>query len=197
MGYATVALSGNELGLIGSIIGGVATIMAAVMANAAASRRQKREVRYQRRGSGMTGFLLALLLVSIAAGVYFANRPTKKVALDIEAPVVQTTVTTTVTTIAPTALPTTAPTTSRPAAPSTPTAAEAPITLEEASAFVASYLQVRPGLTGEWQVTHRSSGIHLIHCFDEDMHYVSRINLVRDLGIILRTFGVVLGAKGI
>lgn len=193
MGYATVALSGNELGLIGSIIGGVATIMAAVMANAAASRRQKREVRYQRRGSGMTGFLLALLLVSIAAGVYFANRPTKKVALDIEAPVVQTTVTT----IAPTALPTTAPTTSRPAAPSTPTAAEAPITLEEASAFVASYLQVRPGLTGEWQVTHRSSGIHLIHCFDEDMHYVSRINLVRDLGIILRTFGVVLGAKGI
>ena len=193
MGYATVALSGNELGLIGSIIGGVATIMAAVMANAAASRRQKREVRYQRRGSGMTGFLLALLLESIAAGVYFANRPTKKVALDIEAPVVQTTVTT----IAPTALPTTAPTTSRPAAPSTPTAAEAPITLEEASAFVASYLQVRPGLTGEWQVTHRSSGIHLIHCFDEDMHYVSRINLVRDLGIILRTFGVVLGAKGI
>lgn len=193
MGYATVALSGNELGLIGSIIGGVATIMAAVMANAAASRRQKRELRYQRKGSGMTGFLLALLLVSIAAGVYFANRPTKKVALDIEAPVVQTTVTT----IAPTALPTTAPTTSRPAAPSTPTAAEAPITLEEASAFVASYLQVRPGLTGEWQVTHRSSGIHLIHCFDEDMHYVSRINLVRDLGIILRTFGVVLGAKGI
>ena len=193
MGYATVALSGNELGLIGSIIGGVATIMAAVRANAAASRRQKRELRYQRKGSGMTGFLLALLLVSIAAGVYFANRPTKKVALDIEAPVVQTTVTT----IAPTALPTTAPTTSRPAAPSTPTAAEAPITLEEASAFVASYLQVRPGLTGEWQVTHRSSGIHLIHCFDEDMHYVSRINLVRDLGIILRTFGVVLGAKGI
>ena len=57
--------------------------------------------------------------------------------------------------------------------------------------------QVRPGLTGEWQVTHRSSGIHLIHCFDDDMHYVSRINLTRDVGIILRTFGVVLGAKGI
>ena len=51
--------------------------------------------------------------------------------------------------------------------------------------------------TGEWQVTHRSSGIHLIHCFDEDMNYVSRINLGRDVGIILRTFGVVLGAKGI
>jgi lipopolysaccharide/colanic/teichoic acid biosynthesis glycosyltransferase len=57
--------------------------------------------------------------------------------------------------------------------------------------------QVRPGLTGEWQVTHRSSGIHLIHCFDEDMRYVARVNLVRDVGIILRTFGVVFGAKGI
>jgi lipopolysaccharide/colanic/teichoic acid biosynthesis glycosyltransferase len=56
---------------------------------------------------------------------------------------------------------------------------------------------VRPGLTGEWQVTHRSSGIHLIHCFDEDMEYVSRINLWRDVRIILRTLSVVLGAKGI
>ncbi len=56
---------------------------------------------------------------------------------------------------------------------------------------------VRPGLTGEWQVTHRASGIHLIHCFDEDMRYVSRINLSRDLRIIARTFAVVFGAKGI
>ena len=56
---------------------------------------------------------------------------------------------------------------------------------------------VRPGLTGEWQVTHRASGIHLIHCFDDDMRYVSRINLWRDLQIIVRTFAVVFGAKGI
>jgi lipopolysaccharide/colanic/teichoic acid biosynthesis glycosyltransferase len=56
---------------------------------------------------------------------------------------------------------------------------------------------VRPGLTGEWQVTHRSTGIHLIHCFDDDMQYVTRINLLRDLRIMLRTFSVVLGAKGI
>ena len=56
---------------------------------------------------------------------------------------------------------------------------------------------VRPGLTGEWQVTQRLTGIHLIHCFDEDMHYVSRVNLWQDLRIVLRTFGVVLGAKGI
>lgn len=56
---------------------------------------------------------------------------------------------------------------------------------------------VRPGLTGEWQVTHRSTGIHLIHCFDQDMNYVSRINLWQDVRIVARTFGVVLGAKGI
>jgi lipopolysaccharide/colanic/teichoic acid biosynthesis glycosyltransferase len=56
---------------------------------------------------------------------------------------------------------------------------------------------VRPGLTGEWQVTHRLSGIHLIHCFDDDMHYVARVNLWQDVRIILRTFGVVLGGKGI
>ncbi len=72
---ATVALSGNDLGLIGSIIGGVSTIVAAVMSNAAASRRQRRELRYQHKSSGMTGFLFALLLISIAAGLYFANRP--------------------------------------------------------------------------------------------------------------------------
>jgi lipopolysaccharide/colanic/teichoic acid biosynthesis glycosyltransferase len=56
---------------------------------------------------------------------------------------------------------------------------------------------VRPGLTGEWQVTSRLTGIHLIHCFDEDMEYVSRVNLWHDLGIIVRTVGVVFGAKGI
>jgi lipopolysaccharide/colanic/teichoic acid biosynthesis glycosyltransferase len=56
---------------------------------------------------------------------------------------------------------------------------------------------VRPGLTGEWQVTHRSSGVHLIHCFDEDMRYLQRITFRRDLGIMLRTFVVVFRAKGI
>jgi lipopolysaccharide/colanic/teichoic acid biosynthesis glycosyltransferase len=56
---------------------------------------------------------------------------------------------------------------------------------------------VRPGLTGEWQVTHRSTGIHLIHCFDDDMNYVARVNLWQDARIVVRTFGVVFGGKGI
>jgi lipopolysaccharide/colanic/teichoic acid biosynthesis glycosyltransferase len=56
---------------------------------------------------------------------------------------------------------------------------------------------VRPGLTGAWQVTDRSSGIHLIHCFDDDLHYVSHISAWMDLRIVLRTFAVIHGAKGI
>ena len=60
LGYSIVALSGNELGFIGSIIGGISTIVAAGMENAAAARRQQRELRYERKGSGMTGFRLRL-----------------------------------------------------------------------------------------------------------------------------------------
>jgi lipopolysaccharide/colanic/teichoic acid biosynthesis glycosyltransferase len=56
---------------------------------------------------------------------------------------------------------------------------------------------VRPGLTGEWQVTRRSSGVHLIHCFDDDMRYVARISMWQDLRIMARTVGAVLGARGI
>ena len=138
LGYATVALSGNELGLIGSIIGGVSTIIAAVMSISAASRRQKRELRYQRKGSGMTGFLLALLLISIAAGLYFANRP--KHEETAQASEEATGVPTTQPTIAPTAAPTVASTSTPTIVPTTPASA-APITPEEATAFVASYLE--------------------------------------------------------
>jgi lipopolysaccharide/colanic/teichoic acid biosynthesis glycosyltransferase len=55
---------------------------------------------------------------------------------------------------------------------------------------------VRPGLTGEWQVTHRSSGIHLIHCFDDDMKYLHRVTLHRDLVIMAKTIVVVFRGKG-
>lgn len=137
LGYSMVALSGNELGFIGSIIGGISTIVAAVMANAAAARRQKRELRYHRKGSGSTGFLLALLLMSIAAGVYFANRPKQEETPRASKPRV---VPTTQPTIAPTAAPTVASTSTPTIVPTTPASA-APITPEEATAFVASYLE--------------------------------------------------------
>ena len=130
LGYATVALNGNELGLIGSIIGGVCTIIATMMTISAASRRQKREFRYQRKGSGMTGFLLGLLLISIAAIFYFASRPNPEArASEAIAP-----------TTPPTASPTVEPTTLQAVVATTPTEPP-PITLEEASGFVSSYLE--------------------------------------------------------
>lgn len=130
LGYATVALNGNELGLIGSIIGGVCTIIAAMMTISAASRRQRREFRYQRKGSGMTGFLLGLLLISIAAIVYFASRPNPGArASDASVPATP-----------PTASPTVEPTT-LPAVVATTSTGRPPITLAEASGFVSSYLE--------------------------------------------------------
>ena len=128
LGYATVALNGNELGLIGSIIGGLCTIIATMMTISAVSRRQKRELRYQRKGSGLTGFLLGLLLLSIAAIFYFASRPsTGARASDGPVP----------TTPLPTASPTVEPTTLA-AVAATTSNEPGPITLDEASAFVSS-----------------------------------------------------------
>jgi hypothetical protein len=142
LGYPMVALTGNELGFIGAIIGGVSTIAAAVMSNTGAARRQRRELRYQRGGSGAAGFLLALLLVSIGAGLYFTTRPNKAAVIASEPPLVPTNLAT----IAPAAEPTIAPTAAPTIAPA-PTSAPAPapelppITGQEAAALVASYLQ--------------------------------------------------------
>lgn len=55
---------------------------------------------------------------------------------------------------------------------------------------------VRPGLTGAWQVTHRSNGTHLHECFDDDLDYVDQLSLRGDLSIMRRTIAVVLSAKG-
>ncbi len=144
LAYATVALSGNELGLIGAVIGGVSTIIAALMTISAASRQQKRELRYQRKGSGMTGFLLALLLVSIAAIVYFASRPNPEARADDAAE------TSAAATTAPRALPAVESTTL--AAVEAPIPTDTPITLEEASAFVLSYLETADNEATEDQV---------------------------------------------
>lgn len=55
---------------------------------------------------------------------------------------------------------------------------------------------VRPGMTGEWQVTGRQDGMLLHECFDDDLPYLDRVRLSNDLGIMLRTVGVVLGRGG-
>lgn len=58
-----------------------------------------------------------------------------------------------------------------------------------------AYLSVRPGLTGLWQVSGRGATsyerrVHL------DAEYVARIGMFTDLGILVRTVGVVLAGAG-
>ncbi len=56
-------------------------------------------------------------------------------------------------------------------------------------------LSVNPGLTGWWQVNGRSD--KLMHENTAlDLHYVDNQSLWLDLGILLKTVGVVLGGKG-
>ena len=55
---------------------------------------------------------------------------------------------------------------------------------------------VRPGITGEWQVTQRQDGHPLADDFDDDLSYVSHLSLGLDLSIISRTFRVVLAGSG-
>jgi lipopolysaccharide/colanic/teichoic acid biosynthesis glycosyltransferase len=55
---------------------------------------------------------------------------------------------------------------------------------------------VRPGLTGEWQITERQSGAPLFENFDCDLPYLDRVTFRNDLRILAGTFAVVFGAKG-
>lgn len=55
---------------------------------------------------------------------------------------------------------------------------------------------IRPGMTGEWQVTGRQDGMLLHECFDDDLPYLDRVRLRNDLGIMVRTVGVVIGRGG-
>ncbi|WP_255576369.1 MULTISPECIES: sugar transferase [Jannaschia] len=58
-----------------------------------------------------------------------------------------------------------------------------------------SYLAVRPGLTGEWQVSGRSS-VSFEERVAMDVEYVAKRSLVRDLTILLRTPAVVVKKTG-
>lgn len=118
----------NELGLIGSIIGGVCTIIATLLTISATSRRQKRELRYQGKGSGMAGFLLPCCSSRSAPS---STSPADRIHSPKQ-------VTRWYPQTSPTALPTVELTTLPAAVPMTST--EAPITLEQASDFVSSYL---------------------------------------------------------
>ena len=55
---------------------------------------------------------------------------------------------------------------------------------------------VRPGMTGEWQVTGRQTGAPLHECFEADLPYLTRVTFRNDLGILIRTIAVVLQRGG-
>jgi lipopolysaccharide/colanic/teichoic acid biosynthesis glycosyltransferase len=56
--------------------------------------------------------------------------------------------------------------------------------------------QVKPGLTGLWQVSQRGDGLMHEHT-EIDLEYVRKVSLFTDLGIMLRTVPAVLGrARG-
>jgi Undecaprenyl-phosphate galactose phosphotransferase WbaP len=57
------------------------------------------------------------------------------------------------------------------------------------------YVQVRPGLTGLWQVSGRSDTSYERRV-ELDEYYILNRSLKLDLQIILKTIGVVLGGKG-
>lgn len=57
------------------------------------------------------------------------------------------------------------------------------------------YCAVRPGITGLWQISGRNE-ISYRRRAAMDAEYVARLSLWRDLAILLKTFGVVTGARG-
>lgn len=50
---------------------------------------------------------------------------------------------------------------------------------------------VKPGMTGEWQVTGRQTGAPLHECLDADIPYLSRVTFRNDVDILVRTVSVV------
>lgn len=54
--------------------------------------------------------------------------------------------------------------------------------------------QVKPGLTGWWQVNGRKQPMHAY--IDEDIYYVDHLSLALDIHILLRTLGAVVSGKG-
>ncbi|HEY9660140.1 MAG TPA: sugar transferase [Allocoleopsis sp.] len=57
-------------------------------------------------------------------------------------------------------------------------------------------LEVKPGITGEWQVNGRSTVSNFDKIVSLDLRYMHRWSIAYDLRIIMRTFAVVLKRKG-
>lgn len=55
--------------------------------------------------------------------------------------------------------------------------------------------EVKPGLTGLWQVTERDREGRMHLCVQTDLEYIDRVSLVEDLRILVQTVPAVLGAE--
>ncbi len=74
-----------------------------------------------------------------------------------------------------------------------------PPTLDEVSQYQPHHwtrLNVKPGMTGEWQVNGRSSVIDFEDIVKLDVAYQQKWSIAYDLKLILRTIGVVLNKRG-
>jgi hypothetical protein len=132
LGYALVADSGM-LVVVGAAITAIGGIVAAVLTNSSANRRQRRELQYRGRKSSMAGPLFITTVALAVVVVALSTRPDEKPKVASAPPTLPTTLASVVSTAPPAVEPT--------AAPTAAAAAEAPITVEEASAFVTSYLE--------------------------------------------------------
>lgn len=61
--------------------------------------------------------------------------------------------------------------------------------------FASTYLSIKPGLTGMWQVNGRSDTTYEERV-QMDVKYVKNLSLLNDIKIIFKTFGAVLAKKG-
>ncbi|MBP0017166.1 MAG: sugar transferase [Cyanobacteria bacterium SBLK] len=71
-----------------------------------------------------------------------------------------------------------------------------PDEVEKYSEYHWQRLQVKPGLTGEWQVNGRSSVKNFNDIVKMDLDYQEKWSIGYDLQLIFRTFGVILSKKG-
>lgn len=72
---------------------------------------------------------------------------------------------------------------------------EMPFLVEQYQPWQRLRLQVRPGLTGLWQILGRKD-LPLVENIEYDFYYISHRSLTMDLMIVLRTIPVVLFGKG-
>lgn len=72
-----------------------------------------------------------------------------------------------------------------------------PREVEQYTEYQMGRLAVTPGLTCYWQIQPRRNDLSFDEWLNLDFKYIEKRSLLVDLGIILRTFGAVLGMEGV